>query len=201
MRRFLSAILCAALVFTVLFSFTACAKKAEINAENITLAVEETEKALKDFDTKALEKYVDSKTLGVIIPVAEKKEEFMTLGKAMFESLSMEIVSIDEDAASVTVKVINKDLYSDAASFAYELNSNYSKMQLLGLLDDDSFIDKNLQPLIDKIEKAPMKSEETELTLKVYQGKRNLVLGFDDTAEDVVSGGALGAIKSVFGVE
>ena len=198
MKRFLSVILCASLVFTMLFGFSACAKKTEINSENITLAVEKAEEALKEFDTKALSNYVDSKTLGVIIPIAEKKDAFLKLGQAMFKNLSMEIVSIDEANATVKVKVINKDLYSPATDFANSLNSNYSKMQLLGLLDDDAFISRNLDPLIEKIEAAPMQNEETELTLTVTQGKRNLVLGFDDAAEDIVSGGALGAIKSVF---
>ena len=200
MKKTISLALAAMLVLSVLFGFAGCSAKTEINEENITAAVTEAEAALKAFDTKKLNKYVDSKTLGVIIPVAEKNEAFLKLGQAMFANLEMEIVSVDVESASVTVKVLNKDLSADASAFAYDLNRNYSKMQLLGLLDNQDFIDKNLNPLIEKIDAAPMQSEETELTLKVYQGKHNLVLGFDETAEDYVSGGALGAIKSVFGI-
>lgn len=200
MKKTLSALLSAMLIISVLFGFAGCSAKTEINEENITAAVTQAEAALKAFDTKKLEKYVDSKTLGVIIPFAEKNEAFLKLGQAMFANLEMEIVGVDTDAASVTVKVINKDLYNDASEFAYDLNRNYSKMQMLGLLDNQDFIDKNLNPLIEKIDAAPMQSGEKEITLTVSQGKRNLVLGFDDTAEDAVSGGALGAIKSVFGV-
>ncbi|MBE6817139.1 MAG: hypothetical protein E7520_05495 [Ruminococcaceae bacterium] len=200
MKKILSLLLCAVLLAGVTCGFAGCAAKTEINEKNITAAVEKTAAALQEFDTKTLGKYVDSKTLGVIIPVAEKNEAFLKLGTAMFVHLTVEIVRIDVDAATVTVKVNNKDLYADASAFAYELNSHYSKMELLGLLNNQSFIDENLNPLIEKIEAAPMKSEAQEITLKVTQGKRNLVLGFDDAAEDAVSGGALGAIKSVFGV-
>jgi hypothetical protein len=184
----------------MLFSFASCSKSVEITEENITETVGVVETALKEFDTKTLSKYVDSKTLGVIIPIAEKNEAFLTLGRAMFGNLEMEIVSIDPENSTVTVEVINKDLYVDATDFAYQLNNNYSKMQLLGKLEDDEFINDNLNPLIEKIDAAPMLSEKKQITLSVKQGKRNLVLGFDETAEDAVSGGALGAIKSVFGV-
>ncbi|MBR3148838.1 MAG: hypothetical protein IKF64_01600 [Eubacterium sp.] len=200
MKKFLSVIFCVTLVFTMLFGFSACAGKVEINTENVTAAVEKTEKALQTFDTKKLSKYVDSKTLGVIIPVAEKKDAFMELGKAMFKNLSIEVVSVNEADSTVTVKVINKDLYNDASEFATRLNNNYSRMQLVGLLENEGFINSNLNPLISKIDEAPMLTEYKEVTLKVTQGKKNLVLSFDDEAEDAVSGGALGAIKTVFGI-
>ena len=118
----------------------------------------------------------------------------------MFKNLEMEIVSVDAENGTVTVSVINKDLAADASEFAYNLKTNYSTMELLGKLEDDAFINENLNPLIEKIEAAPMRSERTEITLKIKQDKHNLVLVFDDTGEDAVSGGALSAIKSVFGI-
>ena len=168
--------------------------------ENVTETVEKAQTALKEFDTKALKKYVDSETLDVIIPIAEKREEFRTLGKAMFKNLKMEIKSIDLDKSTVTLEVINKDLMVEATAFAYSLKTNYSNAQLLTKVNDDEFINKNLNPLIEKIEGAKMKKEKTEITLTVKKAKRNLVLVFDTEGEDAVSGDALSAIKSVFGV-
>ena len=40
---------------------------------------------------------------------------------------------------------------------------------------------------------------ETTVTLNIEQGKKNLILSFDADAEDAVSGGALQAIKKIFG--
>ena len=185
---------------TTVFGFSSCSGKAEMNDENVKFAVDSAEAALKEFNTEELEKFVDSKTLSVIIPFAEKNEAFMTLGKAMFKNLEIEIVSTDLENKKVTVKVINKDLYADASAFAYNLNTSYSKMELLGLIDNQSFIDKNLNPLIEQIDAAPMKADYEEVVLTLQQRKRNLVLSFDEEAENAVSGGALGAIKSVFGV-
>ncbi|MBE6720275.1 MAG: hypothetical protein E7571_06445 [Ruminococcaceae bacterium] len=157
-------------------------------------------RSTEGFDTENLNKFVDSSTLGVIIPFAEKKEAFRTLGKAMFKNLKMEVKSVDVENKTVTLEVINKDLALDAADFAYNLKYSYSTTQLLGMLDNDDFINKNLNPLIEKIDAAKMQSKSTEITLKIKEGKKNLVLVFDDKSEDAVSGGALSAIKSAFGV-
>ena len=45
-----------------------------------------------------------------------------------------------------------------------------------------------------------MMSEAREITLSVKKGEENLVLVFDEEAENAVSGGALGAIKSAAGI-
>lgn len=200
MKKIICAILSVALMSTAVLGLSACSGKAEVNEENILYAVEQADAALKDFDTENLNKFVDSSTLGVIIPFAEKKEAFRTLGKAMFKNLKMEVKSVDVENKTVTLEVINKDLALDAADFAYNLKYNYSTTQLLGMLDNDDFINKNLNPLIEKIDAAKMQSESTEITLKIKEGKKNLVLVFDDKSEDAVSGGALSAIKSAFGV-
>ena len=199
MKRIISLLMCAVLLGSIACGFSGCAN-VEMTEENITETVEKAQTALKEFDTKALKKYVDSETLNVIIPIAEKKEAFQTLGKAMFKNLEMEIKSIDVAKSTVTLEVINKDLMVEATAFAYSLKTNYSNAQLLTKLNDDDFIDKNLSPLIEKIDNAKMKGEKTEITLTVKKAKRNLVLMFDSQGEDAVSGDALSAIKSVFGV-
>ncbi len=200
MKKTISILLCAVLVISVAAGLSGCSGKTEMTDENITAAVETAQSALKEFDTDELSKYVDSKTLGIIIPFAEKKEAFRTLGKAMFENLSMEIVSIDAEKGTVTLSVINKDLSLEASAFAYDLKYNYSTTQLLTLLDNDDFINENLGTLIEKIGQAKMQEKPTEITLTVKQGKKNLMLVFDDESENAVSGGALGSITSAFGV-
>ncbi len=200
MKKIISLVLCAVLTAALLFSLTGCSGKTEMTEENIRDAAAHALTALQEFDTDALGKYVDSQTLGVIIPFAEKQEAFRTLGKAMFASLTMEVVKADAQNGTVTVRVQNKDLYADASAFAGKLNREYSKLQLIGLVENEAFIHENLNPLIEQIEAAPMQQEATEVILTVQQDKRNLKLSFDETAEDAVSGGALGAIKSVFGV-
>ncbi len=199
MKRIISLLMCVILLAGIACGFAGCSS-AKMTEENVTETVEKAQTALKEFDTKALKKYVDSETLDVIIPIAEKREEFRTLGKAMFKNLKMEIKSIDLDKSTVTLEVINKDLMVEATAFAYSLKTNYSNAQLLTKVNDDEFINKNLNPLIEKIEGAKMKKEKTEITLTVKKAKRNLVLVFDTEGEDAVSGDALSAIKSVFGV-
>ena len=44
-----------------------------------------------------------------------------------------------------------------------------------------------------------MQPSAAEINLYISQGKNNLVLKFDSTAENAVSGGALDAIKSIYG--
>ena len=199
MKRIISICLVIMLVFSAIFTLNGCAKKVEINEENIKAAVETVETALKEFDTKTLEKYVDSPTLNVILPYAKEKTQFTELGQAMFESLEIEIKSIDAANKTVTIAAKNKDLYMDASNFAYDLKNNYSSMQLLSLVKDDDFLNSNLGPLVEKIKNASMKEEAIEATLTVTNGsKGNLVLTFDEEAEDAVSGGALSAIKKVF---
>ena len=41
--------------------------------------------------------------------------------------------------------------------------------------------------------------EGVDITLNIEQGSKNLKLSFDENAENAVSGGALTAIKSIFG--
>ena len=70
-------------------------------------------------------------------------------------------------------------------------------MQLLGKLNDVSFLNTKLAELKDLISKAKMKEDGIDITLNIEQGSKNLKLAFDDTAENAVSGGALNAIKSL----
>lgn len=148
-------------------------------------------------DKKALDTYVDSKTLAVILNYTEKHEQFKKLGVAMFANLSYEIKSIDLEGKTVTLEVKNKELGAAATEFTQSLLRTYSTMQLLERLSNDEWLDNNLSSLTAKIDEASMKEEPAEITIKIEQKKENLVLVFDENAENEISGGVLGAINSI----
>lgn len=189
---------CILLCFLLAISVSGCSGGTAINEKNINQTVLEVEKALKDFDEESLKKYVESDTLSKILTVSNGKEQFVKLGQAIFEELSIDVEKIDVENATVTVSVINRDLYQPAADFAEELSSNYTSIQLLGKLNDDYFLDTNLAELTERIENAPMQEAPQSITLTVKKGKKNLILCFDEDAENAVSGGALGAIMKTF---
>ncbi len=189
------------LALILCLSFTACSgPNAEMTEENITETVATVETALKEFDTEALDKYVDSATLSVIIKYAEEHEQFSQLGKAIFENLELEVKEIDIDNKTVTVTAKNKDLSEATSEFAEKLQSNYSNFALLKKLNDDAFLDEKLTELQDKINACQMMDSGVDIVLNIQQDSKNLVLSFDENAEDTVSGGALSAIKSIYGI-
>lgn len=196
MKRIIKGCICIILCLTIGFTLTGCSS-AELTEENVTKTVEKVETSLKEFDTKDLEKYVDSETLSYILKMAKGHDQFSDLGKAIFENLDINIDSINLEEKTVTVSVRNKDLFYVASDFAQNLLSNYSSFQLLNKLNDDEFLDNGLTQLTQGITDAQMKDEAVQVTLTITQGKKNLVLGFDETAEDAVSGGALTAIKQL----
>ncbi len=199
MKKFLSVVLCAVMM---LMCFTACSSTSnEMTEANITKTVDKAFDALKDFDSDDLKKYVDSPTLTIIMGYAEKHQQFADLGKAIFNNLSYEVTNIDLENKQVTVKISNKDLQEVAGTFADNLKKDYSTFQLLAKLRDDNFLDRKLSELTEDISNAPMLNGEIEITLNVEQGSNNLVLVFGDNAEDAVSGGALSAIKSIYGTK
>lgn len=184
------------LVVVLAFSFSSCAKT-EMTEENITDTVSTVETALKEFDSKTLEKYVSSSTLSYIMKYAENHQQFVDLGKAIFKDLEMTVTSVDVENGTVTLDVKNKNLKTAASIFALNLKDKYTTMQLLQKLDDEAFLDESLGTLVDSINSTKDTVEAT-VTLKVVQGKRNLVLSFDDDGEDAVSGGALTGIKNIY---
>ena len=93
----------------------------------------------------------------------------------------------------------NKDLKDTASEFTKALVSQYSTLQMLSLLSNETWLNTSLQSLTDSISTAQMQSAAVTVTLSVKVGKKNLVIGFDDAAENAVSGGALQAIKSITG--
>lgn len=189
------------LALILCLSFTACSgPNAEMTEENITETVATVETALKEFDTEALDKYVNSATLSVIIKYAEEHEQFSQLGKAIFENLELEVKEIDIDNKTVTVTAKNKDLSEATSEFAEKLQSNYSNFALLKKLNDDAFLDEKLTELQDKINACQMMDSGVDIVLNIQQDSKNLVLSFDENAEDTVSGGALSAIKSIYGI-
>lgn len=184
------------LVVVLAFSFSSCAKT-EMTEENITDTVSTVETALKEFDSKTLEKYVSSSTLSYIMKYAENHQQFADLGKAIFKDLEITVTSVDVENGTVTLDVKNKNLKTAASIFALNLKDKYTTMQLLQKLDDEAFLDESLGTLVDSINSTKDTVEAT-VTLKVVQGKRNLVLSFDDDGEDAVSGGALTSIKNIY---
>lgn len=196
MKKTLCIIFC---VILICLSFTACGgPNADLTEENVTETVKLTETALKEFDVDALNKYVDSATLSIIIDYADGHQQFADLGVKIFESLTVEIKEIDLENKTVTLLAGNKDLYDVASNFSSKLKRSYSTFQLLTKLNDDEFLDKKLAELSSDIDEAQLIEEPTEIVLTIEQGKKNLILVFDEDAEDVVSGGALSAIKSIY---
>lgn len=197
MKNILKSLVCIVVCISMIAAFAGCSSKAKLTEDNVTYTVEHVEQALKDFDTKELAKYVDSPTLNSILTVSTRHEQFGTLGKAIFAKMHMEIESIDLEAQTVTVKVTSYDLSGVATAFVSSLTEQYSKVQLLTNLDSQSFLDSSLGELLPQIDAAGIQLENT-VTLTIKQDKHNLVLGFDEAAEDAVSGGALVAIKNLF---
>lgn len=185
----------------ILLCFSGCSStSAEMTEENITATTDVVFTALKEFNTDDLETYVSSSTLSFIMSYAKKQEQFADLGKAMFENLTYEITSIDTANQTITLSVSNKDLAQVAGDFANDLMSNYSTFSLLNNLSSDTWLDSNLAILTEDIASAPMMSQPAEITLTIQQNEENLVFQFDETAENSVSGGALGAIKNAIGI-
>lgn len=196
MKKIISIAMC---VLLITLSFCGCSgPNADMTEENITETVEVVETALKEFNTKDLEKYVDSSTLSVIMGYADKHQQFADLGKAIFENLDIKIKSIDTENGTVTVDITNKELYVVANNFASDLKSQYSTFQLLSKLNDSDFLDRKLATLCEEIDNSIIAQTPTEATLTIEKGKRNLVLVFDEEAENAVSGGALTGIKSIY---
>lgn len=197
MKKNISILLCAILI---LLSFTGCSASNEMTEENVKKTVDSAFSALIEFDTDSLNKYVESSTLSVIIGYAEKHDQFVKLGKAIFENLTYEIKNIDLENNQVTVSVKNKDLFKAASEFAGNLKEDYSTLQLLNKLNDDDFLDRKLSQLCEAIAAAPLTDTTTDITLNIEQGKKNLVIVFNADAEDAVSGSALNAIKEIYNV-
>lgn len=196
MKKALSLIL-SILLITAIFSACSAKSNSALTEENVTATVDAAFTALKEFDTEALEKYVDSQTLDLIMDFAKGHEQFTELGKAMFGSLTYEIKSIDLENKTVTVTVNNKELAGIAGNFTRSLLKDYSNFELLASLKSDLWLDNNLSVLTEQIAAANMTRNGIDITLSITQEKKNLVLSFDDEAENAVSGGALSAIKDL----
>lgn len=197
MKKILNNVLCAVLAAAMIFSFSSCSKANSMTEENIKNTVATVETALKEFDTDTLNKYVSSTTLDYIIKFSSSHEQFAQLGKAIFANLEMEVKSVDLQNQTVTITVSNSKLTEIATIFTEGLKAKYSNTELLRKLNDDSFLTQSLNVLLEGINNTSI-STEADITVKVQKGKKNLVLALDETAEDAVSGGALGTIKKIY---
>lgn len=196
MKKVLSLVLVFVIV-AMLFSGCSSAPNADMTERNVKNTVDVAFDALKAFDTDALNTYVKSATLSQIMTYAQEHEQFKKLGQAIFANLEYEIGDIDLDAGLVTVSVKNKDLEEAAKSYMDGLLDAFSLFDLLAKIGDDSWLDENLSVLTNSINDCEMNNEPVEITLKIKEGGENLVLRFGADAENAVSGGALGAIKSI----
>ncbi len=196
MKKFVKVAACVILSVIMALSFASCSST-KMTKKNVIETVSAVETALKEFDTEALNRYISSTTLDYIVKLSASHEQFAELGKAMFADLELEVKSVDTENQTVTIAVSNKKLNEIASIFTEGLKSNYSNTELLRKLNDDSFLNNSLNVLLEGIKnsKTPV---QAEITVKVEKGKKNLVLALDETAEDAVSGGALGAIKKIY---
>lgn len=194
-------ILSLALVFIIVaMLFSGCSSSApngDMTEKNVKNTVAVAFDALKAFDIDALNTYVKSSTLSQIMTYAQDHEQFKKLGQAIFANLEYEIVDIDLDAGLVTLSVKNKDLEEAAKRYMDGLLEEFSLLDLLAQISDDSWLNDNLSVLTNSIDDCEMNNEPVEITLKIKEGGGNLVLRFGSDAENAVSGGALGAIKSI----
>ncbi len=185
-------------IIMIALSLCACSKpNAELTESNVKKTVNTAFTALKEFDTEELKTYVSSGTLNLIISYAEKHQQFVDLGQAIFKNLEYEIKEVNLDLNTVTVSVKNKDLADAAQNFADTL-TGYSGFQLLSKLSDDAWLDEKLTELTSAIKASPDKEGYVDIVLHINQKDDHLVLTFTSDAEDQVSGGAISAIKSVF---
>lgn len=196
-------VLAVVLSLLMVFSLSACSNSSnELTEENVTLTVDTIMTALKEFDTDTLSAYVDSTTLSTIITYAGGYDEITTLANAMFENLDYSVVAIDltdSENATVTLSVINKDMGDEAKEYIDNLLDQYSTIQLLAKLATANWLNNQVEALVMRIDECEMQEDYTEITLTITQGEDNLVLAFDETAEDAVSGGVLSAVSALFG--
>ncbi len=197
MKNIIKSVFCICLCIVAVLSLSSCSKN-RITEENVKQTVATVETALKDFDTETLNKYVKSTTLDYIIKLADQHEQFSKLGKKIFANIQLEVKSVDVKNKTVTIAVSNTKIDEVASEFASQLKSKYSTIQLLKMLNDESFLNTSLNDLIYKIG-ISNESVQAEVTVNVSKGDKNLVLDLDETAEDAFSGGALKAIKKIYG--
>ncbi len=198
MQKNLKRSLCLVLCLAFSLGLSACSGGASMSDKNITATVETVEKALKDFDSITLEKYVKSSTLKTILNLSKSHPQFAKLGRAMFEKLEIEVKSIDKKNKTVTLLVKNRDMAAIASKFTKELTDGKSLFELAGLLNNETFLDTSLEKLNAEISEATVPDNPKEITVSIEKGKSNLILSFDEKAEDAVSGGVLTAIKEAF---
>ncbi len=188
--------ICLILAFAMTLTLSACSGEKSMSEENIIQTVAKVEKALMDFDRATLQNYVKSSTLKTILDLSKNHSQFSALGKVMFEKLEIEVKSVDKKNKTVTLLVKNRDMSKIAEEFTKDLTKGKSVIQLMALLNNDSFLDTSLSKLTAEISEATVPDNPTEITVSVEKGKDNLVLNFDEAAEDAVSGGILTAIKN-----
>jgi hypothetical protein len=195
LKRGLSLFLC----LTLVLAFSACSKAAKLTEDNIIKTAQLVEKAFREFDSKTLQKYINSKTLNYIIQYSENKDQIKQLGLAMFENVTFGVKSVDLKNSKVTLSVNNKDMKLIGERYVKMLNHLYkSPVEMIKALSDDVFLDRSLRSLKAQISRATVPDNPTEVTVSVTPQKDGVVFNLTTEAEDAVSGGALTAITGAF---
>lgn len=214
MKNILKKAVCIVLCLTMCFGFSGCSSN-ELTEDNVTQTVEKVEKALKNLNITTLQKYARSETISsfsgylgangstgsIDLKTLSKLTPFIDLCDAIFENMTMEVVSIDLEAQTVDVAINNKDLYTTTCLFAYYLKKDYSTQQLLNIVANEEKLEKQVDALLEDFEEAEMMSEPQIVTLKIEQGENNLILVFDKDAEHAVTSGVVTAFLAVFHID
>lgn len=200
MRSYLKRSICFLLAVMMTLSLSACSAGTRMTEENITKTIQKVEKALREFDTQTLEKYVSSKTLDYIIRYAAEHEQINRVGKLLFKNLEINIKSVDTKNATASVEVKNKDLALGGERYMRLLNtrSRGDTFKMLELMSDEDFLNLSEKMLTAQISRATVPDNPTAVTLKIKKGKGNLIVSFDEKAEDAVAGGAVKSIKNAY---
>ena len=213
MKKVAKKTICILLCLAICFGFGGCSSN-KMSEKNVTATVEKVEGAFKSLNVATLGKYIKfeslsnlSSSLGEDVNLAESisigklsdLKPFAKLCTIIFENLEIKTESINLEEMTVDVSITNKDYYSSAIIFAYNLKRNYSTQELIALMGNQARFEEKLNELITSLESSEAPTQTTTVTLKIEQGDRNLVLVLDKDAEHAVTGGVLSAITTFFG--
>lgn len=188
--------ICVLLALMLCFSFVGC-NSSKVTEQDVTKTVDKAVIALRNFDKKKMNKYIDSQTLSYIITLSKGHDQFVELGKAIFQNLEIEVEEVDLENQTVTLSIRNKSLFRIASSFTRDLLKNYSTLQIVNLLKNEDFLDRSLKLLVDEINEQTTYSSAKSVTLNYEKKNGHIVLSLDEDAEKAFSGGALTAVKQI----
>ncbi len=185
------------LVSIIAFSFASCSGGGEDNKE-LRATVDSATESLINFDTKNVDKYIESETLLSIETLVNSKSQYQELAKAIFANLKIKVKKVSVDNAKgtgkITLKIRNKDLATVTDDYVSSKVTEY----LAGKVDfnNEEYLNTQLEYLTNAIDDAKnTKWQKVTINVKKVDGK--WVLVFNDSAENAVMGGAASKLKSM----